>query len=431
VSWLILALWLVTPLFCAKAVAEEEEFSFETAEFKKKPYEIGGYVELLPEFQYFNTEGALYELNFAGTDEQTTVLSTNSYELTGLLRYGMATFSTTVHGELLVDREGTDEGTELFESFISLKPNASATVEAGKRSLQWGKGIAWNPVGFIQRPKDPNDPTLSREGFLMALGDFIKTFEGPLRTVAFTPVVVPTYWENLEFGERDHLNPAAKLYLLYRDIDIDLMFLGEGSRTARYGFDFSTNLATNFEIHGEFAYITDVQKNFVDPTGKRLTETEDEVSYLLGLRYLTEEEVTFIAEYYHDGTNFSQTQAEDFFSFVHTATDTFERTGNETDLNRARGLRQRGFGRANLMQDYLYLRVSVKEPFDILYFTPSIFSIVNLNDGSFSITPELVYQGINNLELRFRAPILVGDPLTEYGERQNEFRLELRVRYFF
>jgi hypothetical protein len=73
----------------------------------------------------------------------------------------------------------------------------------------------------------------------------------------------------------------------------------------------------------------------------------------------------------------------------------------------------------------------VKEPFDILYFTPSVFSIVNLNDGSFSITPELLYQGINNLELRFRVPILVGGELTEYGERQNEFRVELRVRYFF
>ena len=65
------------------------------------------------------------------------------------------------------------------------------------------------------------------------------------------------------------------------------------------------------------------------------------------------------------------------------------------------------------MQDYLYLRVSQKEPFDILYFTPSLTTIVNLNDSSFSIAPEIAYTGITNLELRLKATFLVG------GEERN------------
>jgi hypothetical protein len=52
------------------------------------------------------------------------------------------------------------------------------------------------------------------------------------------------------------------------------------------------------------------------------------------------------------------------------------------------------------MKDYLYLRISQKEPFNILYFTPAITGMMNLNDKSVSISPELLYTGITNLELR-------------------------------
>ena len=83
------------------------------------------------------------------------------------------------------------------------------------------------------------------------------------------------------------------------------------------------------------------------------------------------------------------------------------------------------------MRDYLYLRASQKEPFDILYFTPSLTGIFNVNDKSFSISPELLYTGIKNLELRLKTTFLVGDSYTEFGEKQNYCRIEFRVRYFF
>lgn len=51
-------------------------------------------------------------------------------------------------------------------------------------------------------------------------------------------------------------------------------------------------------------------------------------------------------------------------------------------------------------------------------------------DGSFNVIPELVYSPVTNLEVRVRGVGLFGGPGTEYGERQNDYRLELRVRYF-
>ncbi len=52
-------------------------------------------------------------------------------------------------------------------------------------------------------------------------------------------------------------NMAAKLYLLLYDTDIDFIYSSGGSKTTRYGMDFSRNISTNLEIHGELAFIED------------------------------------------------------------------------------------------------------------------------------------------------------------------------------
>jgi hypothetical protein len=195
--------------------------------------------------------------------------------------------------------------------------------------------------------------------------------------------------------------------------------------------DFAKNLLTNLEVHGEWAYLTNVETRFVNAQGQLFSRTADVMSYLLGLRYLTSQETTFILEYYHNGPGFKPSELEDFVTFVDTSYDTFIRTGNARGLERAQALAGGVYGRPNPLRDYLYFRASQKEPFDILYLTPALTSIVNVSDGSFNVIPEVVYSPVTNLELRFRAVGLFGAKGTEYGERQTDYRLELRVRYFF
>jgi hypothetical protein len=236
---------------------------------------------------------------------------------------------------------------------------------------------------------------------------------------------------NHDFGEPGHLNYAARAYFLLWDTDIDLMFLTGNSRPDRYGFDFSRNITTNFEVHGESAWINDFRQNRVDSSGM-VSETEiDAWSGLIGLRYLSSIDTTYILEYYHNGTGYSQSEAKDFYTFVNQADEIYVNTGNAGPIQKAANLTQGAYGRPNPMQDYFYLRVSQKEPFDILYFTPAITTILNLDDRSFSLSPELVYEGITNLELRLKGTVLVGDHFSEYGEKPNDARLELRVRYYF
>lgn len=201
----------------------------------------------------------------------------------------------------------------------------------GKKTLRWGKGYAWSPVGFVERPKDPNDPELSREGYTVAAADFIRNFDGPLQTVAFTPVLLPVGADvNSDFGKPDHVNVAAKLYFLYRDTDIDLVYLGRGSRTPRFGVDFSRNLTSNLEIHGEWARIADFEQKVTDSSGTTTTQQRD--SSLLGMRYLSENDTTLILEYYRNGTGYTQSQMGDFYRFVDNGVAQFQATGSDALL---------------------------------------------------------------------------------------------------
>jgi hypothetical protein len=307
-------------------------------------------------------------------------------------------------------------------------------VDTGKKTSKWGKGYAWNPAAFVDRPKDPDDPELALEGYVIASADYIKSFSsGPLKTFSFTPVILPAYGDvNDDFGETDHLNFAAKAYFLFYDTDIDFMFLSGGSKTPRYGFDFSRNIGTNLEVHGEFAFITDFKRTLIDDNGNVSRETYDAVNYVVGMRYLSTLNTTYIFEYYSQGTGFSTGEMSDYFSLIDKGYNAFLTSGDTQTLAKAKTVTQQGgYGTFTPGTHYLYFRVSQSEPFDILYFTPSLTWICNLSDRSFSITPELLYTPITNLELRLRPGVLVGGKDSEFGEKQNDYRIELRVRYYF
>jgi hypothetical protein len=94
-------------------------------------------------------------------------------------------------------------------------------------------------------------------------------------------------------------------------------------------------------------------------------------------------------------------------------------------------LGQTSYGRPNPGQEYLYFRAQQKDALGIVYFQPAIFAIMNWQDRSYQVTPELQYTGINNLELRFRAFFLIGGKSTDFGEKQNSRKIEVYARYYF
>lgn len=424
------ALLLLVVLDLASLPAEE--YSFDLEEFKAKPFEWGGYAEIKFEHIDLNSESAFYVLNFYNDPGSTINRYTGTLQLDVGYKKGIGAFNGLLHAEAMQDDLGWSNAVDIYEANLSLKPLPFFTADLGKKTFKWGTGYAWNPVGFIDRPKDPNNPEEALEGYLAAGVDLIKSFNRPLRTIALTTVAIPAYKHvNEDFGESGYMNIAAKLYMLYRDTDIDLVLFAGSSRSLRYGVDFSRNLASNFEIHGEYAYLTDLKQNHLGPSGV-LEGREVSVSrYLFGLRYLAKNDITTIIEYYHNGAGFSSEELTAFYQLVEDADSHLADSGSDNFIQNAKAVSNKGYNSPNLSRNYLYLKINQKDPFDILYLTPGLITIFNLDDRSYSISPEIQYTGFTNWELRLRYTFLNGGTFTEFAEKQNKNKLELRLRYHF
>lgn len=427
----MLRVLFIAVLLVTTSSALAEEFKFDDAETEKKIWHLGGYAEARPGLNLLDRDAAQTRLRYYGRHVDDNLVDFNGkLLLEGSLEKDWAKLFVQPSLDYTNTRLNQYLKLSWYEAWLQAKPNDSFKALAGKRSLRWGKGYAWNPVAFFDRPKNPDDPELSLEGYWMATADFIQSFDGPLKTMAVTPLILPQNRDlNHDFGTGDHINWGGKLYFLLYDTDIDLIMMGKGSRNASYGLDFSRNLTTNFELHGELAWVANSTRPEISSTGQQSLVSGDAISWLVGIRYLTEQDTTCIAEYYRNGNGYYSSEMESYFQQIDRAWSTWRQTGSTTQLQRL-GQAQ-SYNRIAPMRDYFYARISQKEPFDILYFTPALTAIANLQDNSFTITPELLYTGITNLELRLKGTAVVGSPGSEYGEKQNDARIELRVRYFF
>ena len=172
-------------------------------------------------------------------------------------------------------------------------------------------------------------------------------------------------------------------------------------------------------------------QSFIASDGSTHQTVYDATSWLLGLRYLTEKDTTYILECYRNGTGFAEQETREYFTFIHNAYDAYLSTGNDALLQKAAMVTDKSCGKPNTGREYLYLRVSQKDPFDILYWTPAVTAIVNAEDRSYSLSPEIAYTGITNLELRLKTMVLAGERLSEFGEKPYGYRMEMRARYYF
>ncbi len=432
-GWRLRVLLAAAGAACAFPATADETPAFDPAEYETRAFELRGYFEIEPSYARSNEEGALYQLKFFGESPRDDIFSLPAaLELEGRYRKDIATVSFRTHSSKAWDYRHDEAEHALYEGLLTLQPDPGFAADLGKKAYRWGTGYAWNPVAFVDRPKDPANPELAREGYWTAGFDWIRSFDGPLRTIAFTPLILPNRGDvNDDFGEPGHTNLAARLYLLYGNTDIHFMVLGEGSKTARYGMDFASNLSPNFAVHGELAYLTDVSRVDVSPDCRRLQETpQDVVSWLAGLRYRSAGDFNLVAEYYYNGAGNSEAAQQRFYECVHRAwaagaPDLLDGLLSTDDLG------QDPFTRPNPMRRYLNLRGWWDEPANILYFKPGVQLFYNLDDHSYSIAPELNYSGFDDFVLRLRVTVPVGNALTEWGEKASDYQVELRLRYYF
>lgn len=404
----------------------DEQYSFKSNEFEKTPFEWGGYFETKWEHINVNKGSAFASLNLPEDVDSSLDHLSGSMLIGGKYKQGITSFTWQIKASGQQDELGWQHMTDIFQAYASINPTPQSSVSIGKKSYKWGKGYAWNSVGFINRPKAPNDPEEALEGYTTLEAEVIKSFSGSLQNAAATLVALPVLeGVNEDFGEVNNINLAAKLSLLYQDTDIDFIYYTGNSRSTRVGGDFSRNIGTNFEIHGEIAYVPS-QRQVVLLEDRSVERKEiSTLSGLFGCRYLSTHDTTSIIEYYYNGLGYSERELNRFYQLVDDGIISGLHPAHDNELNIS------DYARSNPGRNYLYVRMTQKEPFDILYLTPRITTVINLDNSSSSITPEIAYTGFTNWEVRLRFSFLNGDNSTEYGEKQNQNKLELRIRYFF
>jgi hypothetical protein len=425
--------WLVQLLCAAWALGapqlHAQEYSFDLSEIEPAPLTLSGFVQpgvrrlglsseaaTLPLSDYAGHSGDLWQWGVDGELAAT-------YRAERLTLYGRWGFSAD-HDTRATDARGT-----VLEAAGRYSVGTGLSVDVGKQVQRWGKGYAWNPVAFFERPKDLNDPEASREGYVMATADAVWSQQGPVAAFGFMPVLLPvsdTF--NPDYGGTARWNVGAKAYLLWNDTDIDLLWAARGSRPARIGLDFSRNLGTNLEVHGEWARTFSATRRELGADGVVRQSVADTDSWLLGLRYITEREVTWIVEWYRNGMGYDDEALGRYYRLAETA---FSPGGTAGMQQQVRALAQAGYGRASPGRDYLYLRVSAKDPFDWLYVTPAMTWILNVHDRSWQWAPEVTYTGITNTEWRVRWVALGGANWSEFAEKPVRRRMELSWKRWF
>lgn len=368
-------LLILSIVFINLSYADDYTFDFDDLkEVETKVYDYSGYLKVQQKHQVLNKDSAKYSTKNKN-DMQ-------SYFGEALLNLKYFKDSYTFNSELMayyenIDKE-EDDNFSLNQAFINYKYDVNNQINIGKKTARWGKGYFFNPVAFIDRKKDPNDPELTKEGFTQLNYKYNKVYEKNLQNFALDISYLKTTEDlNDDLYEINSNIIALKAYFLYKDIDIDLVYLYSDKDTNKYGFDFSTNLETNFEIHGEYA-----------------RSDNNEYSYLLGIKYLTQSELTIISEYFY--RNKEEEKDSSFWD------------------NR-----------------YFMNKFTQKEPFDFLYLNLYYKNSLNLDDNSHQNNLGFIYSGFKNFEIDFSISKLFGDYDSEFGSKLVDRFSWLQVKYNF
>ncbi len=404
-----------------------QEYNFDIPEEEETKIEFNGNLDAKWGLLQIRKSSPFFGLQFYDISKKDEYLSQYrlDFYLNGLYRHKQIGFFMKTFYQYAKEKALAPSFFELYGS-LNLSPRWSMSI--GKRRFNWGKGYAFNPVGYVNAEKDPENPDLALAGKISVYFSYNRSFPSNLlQNFSVGAILLPPEAEiNEKFASAEKIGAALKLYFLLKNIDIDLMTFIKKDEPQRFGLDFSTNLRENLEIHAEFSYARDEVKCAVINRSV-FKQKMDGGSYLLGLRYLNRFNTTLIAEYYHNNSGLSKNEFKSYLSYLQTSLE----SNNFEMIDAAKQNMSTIFRSKTLMQDYLYVKVIQPEFFSLLYTSISIFTIYNLADNSFLVSPQLSYKPFTNFEAIIWPFLFFGGDDTEYGCKQIERKVEIWMRFYF
>ena len=403
-----------------------QEYDFDIPDEGPKRIEFNGNLDTKWGLLQTRKNSPFYGIQFYDTPDKSDYLSQYrlDYYLDGSYNYKQVGFFMKAYTQYSKEEPLSLSFYELFGS-LNFSPRLSMSI--GKRRFNWGKGYAFNPSGYVNAEKDPENPDLALAGKTSLYFNYNRSVSSDvLQNFAASAVILPPEaWINQRFAPAGQTGAALKLYFLLRNIDIDLMALLEEDEPSRIGIDFSTNIRENLEIHGEYSYAND--EIFYVSDGDISSYNDKGSSLLFGFRYLNRSNTTLIFEYYHNNKGLSENEFADYLNFLQGSLD----DGNNESVYRAKLAVPIISNSKTMMRDYLYFKLSRPEPFDIVYSSVSLFAIYNLADNSLLLSPQISYKPYTNFEFLLWPFFMVGHEDTEYGSKQFRKKAEIWLRFCF
>ncbi|OHD58580.1 MAG: hypothetical protein A2096_04455 [Spirochaetes bacterium GWF1_41_5] len=372
--------------------AEESSFDLPADNTASPGLEITGSLESVYSLLHMQKKSPLYALQYSGTGNK-DVLS--SFGLNLYLNGEYNGKYTAVYLKTFTEYFYKNiPDFAIFELYGSFDITDNIFLYTGKKMFNWGKGYAFNPVGYINPRKDSDNPELAHEGKLCIGLQFTKSFARALDTITFDAVILPSVkLAKKKYAYLEHTDAAARFYLLLFDTDIDLYGYYSTSGPLKAGIDFSLNLLPSLELHGEANYFRK-QKKIIINNFLPEEKTVNGFSGLGGVRFLSPWNMTVIAEYYHNESGFSEDEFNHYSRFLSLAA---RQPG--TILNQAAAEFNNSFS-GNIMRDYLYLKITQQEPFKMLYTSISGYGIFCINNQDILWGCQISVKPAENFELR-------------------------------
>jgi hypothetical protein len=435
-AW-VLRYWLSTLCITFAAVASfaadstaTGEYSFDTTGLSAKPFDASASIEFYPFFIFYNKTSPLYPLKFKANNRSISDiynLKTQVY-----LQYQRKPFlgfvSGALYGAYLRQDDSLSYDGKLLEGYLKYTPDASLSFLLGKRLFQWGKGYSFNPVSFAGRMKDLNDIDAALEGYWNISFEYVKSLDLPISSVALSAAILPVYdLINKDYLPDKSVAGLAQLSALAGNTDIDIYFFADNRRDVKTGLDFSRNLGPDWEIHGEWAFIKNSSFTVFSDESTMVTKSRQANNLVAGTRYLAPFNTTFILEYLHVGSGYTKKDMNEYWKTVNYA-------NTSSDPQRIQSVLQvnsKYFNSQFITTDYLFFKASHPDPFNFVYFTPSIYTMVNIVDRSIMAAFEMTYSRSKHLLLTGRYITFIGNINSEYGSKLAQDRIELRAKWSF
>ena len=406
------------------------DYSFDTSALAVKPFDASANIEFYPYLLIYNKASPLYTLKFGPGNR--TYADIYNLKTEGYLQFQHKPFlafaSGGLYGAYMRQDDSISYDAKLFEGYVKYTPVPALSVLMGKRLFQWGKGYSFNPVAFAGRVKDLNNIDATLEGYWNISLDYVKSFDSPVSSVALNAVLLPVYdILNKDYLPDKTLAGLTRMYMLLANTDIDFYLFGDSKRNFKTGLDFSRNIIPDWEVHGEWAYIKNFNATVYSDESTMVTQSRPANNLVVGTRYLAPFNTTFILEYLHLGSGHSQDEMDGYWGAVNyaAASSNPQRIQSVLQANTAY------FNAQFITTDYVFFKASHPDPFNFVYFTPSIYTIVNVLDRSLMAGVEMTYSRSRNLLFTGRYIAFIGNKESEYGSRPAQHRIELRAKWSF